>query len=44
VAEIWDLACDGCGICTAICPAKAIEFEGYSDQQILAQIEAIGVS
>jgi heterodisulfide reductase subunit A-like polyferredoxin len=44
VAEIWDLACDGCGICTAICPAKAIEFEGYSDQQMLAQIEAIGVS
>ncbi|MBM4462792.1 MAG: CoB--CoM heterodisulfide reductase iron-sulfur subunit A family protein [Chloroflexi bacterium] len=44
VAEIWDLACDACGICTALCPAKAIEFEGYSDQQILAQIEAIGVS
>jgi heterodisulfide reductase subunit A len=44
VAEIWDVACDGCGICAAICPAKAIEFEGYSDQQILAQIEAIGVS
>jgi heterodisulfide reductase subunit A-like polyferredoxin len=44
VAEIWDLACDACGICAAICPAKAIEFEGYSDQQILAQIEAIGVS
>jgi len=43
-ADIPQLACDRCGICAAICPAKAIKFEGYSDDQILAQIEAIGVS
>ncbi|GAI53188.1 unnamed protein product, partial [marine sediment metagenome] len=41
VAKIYDLACDGCGICAAICPAKAIKFEGYSDEQILAEVEAI---
>jgi heterodisulfide reductase subunit A len=42
VAQIYDLACDGCGICAAICPAKAIEFSGFSDGQILAEIEAMG--
>ncbi|MCK4402531.1 MAG: CoB--CoM heterodisulfide reductase iron-sulfur subunit A family protein, partial [Dehalococcoidia bacterium] len=41
VAKIYDLACDGCGICAAICPATAIKFEGYSDEQILAEVEAI---
>ena len=42
VAQIYDLACGGCGICAAICPAKAIDFEGYADKQILAEVEAIG--
>ncbi|MBA7504538.1 hypothetical protein ES706_03182 [subsurface metagenome] len=41
VAKIYDLACDRCGICAAICPATAIKFEGYSDEQILAEVEAI---
>jgi len=41
VAQIHDLACDECGICTSICPAKAIEFSGFSDEQILAEIEAM---
>jgi heterodisulfide reductase subunit A len=42
VAEISDLACYACGICAGICPAKAIKFQGYRDEEILAQIEAIG--
>jgi len=41
-AKIYDLACDGCGICAAICPARAINFEGYADEQILAEVEAMG--
>jgi len=41
VAQIYNLACDECGICTSICPAKAIEFSGFSDEQILAEIEAM---
>jgi len=44
VAEISDLACYACGICAAICPAKAIRFKGYRDEEILAQIEAVGES
>ncbi|MBE0430286.1 MAG: CoB--CoM heterodisulfide reductase iron-sulfur subunit A family protein [Dehalococcoidia bacterium] len=42
VAAISDLACYACGICVAICPAKAIEFQDYRDDQMLAQIEALG--
>ena len=44
VAGISDLACYACGICAGICPAKAIRFQGYGDEEILAQIEAIGAS
>jgi heterodisulfide reductase subunit A-like polyferredoxin len=44
VAEISDLACYACGICAGICPAKAIQFQGHRDEEILAQIEAIGRS
>jgi heterodisulfide reductase subunit A2 len=31
--------CQGCGICVSECPAKAITFKHYTDDQILAQIE-----
>lgn len=41
VAEVFDLACDACGICAAMCPAKAITFQGYRDEEILAQVETI---
>ena len=44
VAGISDLACYACGVCAGICPAKAIKFQGYRDEEILAQIEAIGGS
>jgi coenzyme F420-reducing hydrogenase delta subunit/Pyruvate/2-oxoacid:ferredoxin oxidoreductase delta subunit len=44
VAGISDLACYACGICAGICPAKAIRFQGYRDEEILAQIEALGES
>jgi heterodisulfide reductase subunit A-like polyferredoxin/coenzyme F420-reducing hydrogenase delta subunit len=44
VAGISDLACYACGICAGICPAKAIGFQGYRDEEIVAQIEAIGES
>jgi len=41
VAGISDAACFACGVCAGICPAKAIAFQGYRDEEILAQIEAI---
>jgi heterodisulfide reductase subunit A len=38
-ANIIDIACDGCGICAAVCPAKAIKFKDYADEQISAELE-----
>jgi heterodisulfide reductase subunit A len=32
--------CKGCGLCAADCPKKAITIIHYSDEQILAQVEA----
>ncbi len=40
-AHILDLACQGCGICAAVCPAKAIKFKDWSDDQILAELEVV---
>ncbi|MBA7704780.1 Ion-translocating oxidoreductase complex subunit B [subsurface metagenome] len=34
-AEIVKAACYGCGICSAICPAKAITLEGHTDDDVL---------
>jgi heterodisulfide reductase subunit A2 len=33
-------ACRGCGICTAVCPAKAITLEHYKDDQLFAMLDA----
>ncbi len=42
--------CQGCGACTADCPAKAIQLLGYRDEQIMSGVgawevrEAVGIS
>ncbi|ADK85515.1 FAD dependent oxidoreductase [Desulfarculus baarsii DSM 2075] len=33
--------CLGCGICAAECPAKAIQLQGYDDDQIMGQTDAL---
>lgn len=33
-AEIRVQACQGCGMCAGVCPSKAIELQGYTDDQI----------
>jgi heterodisulfide reductase subunit A len=33
--------CQGCGTCVAACPAGAISGSGFSDEQVLAQIEGL---
>jgi heterodisulfide reductase subunit A len=41
VAEIEVAACQGCGICTGVCPRKAIRLQHYTDEQILSKIIAL---
>ncbi|MCF8029661.1 MAG: FAD-dependent oxidoreductase [Desulfohalobiaceae bacterium] len=41
VSEIDPAQCQGCGICAAECPAKAIELNWFEDNQILAEIDAL---
>jgi heterodisulfide reductase subunit A len=41
VSEINPALCQGCGTCVAACPAGAISGTGFSDEQILAQIDGL---
>jgi len=41
VSEVNPALCQGCGTCVAACPAKAISGTGFSDEQILAQLEGL---
>jgi heterodisulfide reductase subunit A len=41
VAYVNPGVCGGCGTCQATCPSKSIELDGYTDEQIMAQIEAL---
>jgi len=42
VAVVEAAACQGCGICAAECPAKAIQLLHYRDEQVVAKVEALG--
>jgi heterodisulfide reductase subunit A2 len=41
VSEVNPALCQGCGTCVAACPAGAISGTGFSDEQILAQIDGL---
>jgi heterodisulfide reductase subunit A len=41
VAEINEALCKGCGLCVAGCRGKAISLRGFTDTQILTQVEAL---
>jgi len=41
VSEINPALCQGCGTCVAACPAGAISGTGFSDGQIMAQIDGL---
>jgi heterodisulfide reductase subunit A-like polyferredoxin len=40
-AEITAAACRGCGLCPAECPAKAIQLQHFTDEQVLAKESAL---
>jgi len=39
-AYVDEAACKGCGSCAAACPADAINMRFFSDEQIMAQVQA----
>jgi heterodisulfide reductase subunit A-like polyferredoxin len=41
VAAIEAAACQGCGICAAECPAKAIQLLHYRDDQVAAKVDVL---
>jgi len=41
VSEINEALCQGCGVCAAECPAKAIQLNWYEDDQVLSKVEAL---
>ena len=40
-AEVLSSVCQGCGLCNATCPQKAIQLQHMTDNQILAEIDAL---
>lgn len=41
VASVNDAVCQGCGACTVTCPSGAMDLKGFSNKQIMAEIDAI---
>jgi heterodisulfide reductase subunit A len=41
ISDINPALCQGCGTCVAACPAGAISGTGFSDEQIMAQIDGL---
>ncbi len=41
VSEVNSALCQGCGTCVAACPAGAINGTGFSNEQIIAQIDGL---
>ncbi|MCX6163535.1 MAG: 4Fe-4S dicluster domain-containing protein [Ignavibacteriae bacterium] len=41
ISFINDMLCKGCGTCVSACPSSAITGKGFTDRQILAELEGI---
>ena len=41
VAQVNEAVCQGCGACTVTCPSTAMDLKGFSNQQIMSEVDAI---
>ena len=41
VAVVNEAVCQGCGACTVTCPSMAMDLKGFSNNQIMAEVDAI---
>ena len=43
VASVNEGVCEGCGTCAAACPSGCISLRGFTDEQILAELDVLTV-
>lgn len=41
VCVVNEALCQGCGACTVVCPSGAMDLKGFSNKQIMAEVDAI---
>lgn len=41
VAQVNEAVCQGCGACTVTCPSGAMDLRGFTNRQIMAEVDAI---
>ncbi len=41
LAQVNEALCQGCGACTVTCPSGAMDLKGFTNKQIMAEVDAI---